>query len=263
MAIADFHNHLVPGVDDGAQTVEEAHGGLAAMHESGVRTLVATPHVQASLTRQPAALEARLAEIDLGWATLESQVAPLFPDLEIHRGAEVMLDTPEPDFSDARLRLAGGPFVLVEFPYMTVPPRSERIIPTMKLAGWTPIIAHPERYGGVDPELGIIGEWRRLGAFLQVNVGSVLGRYGTDARRIALALLDRGWADYLCSDYHARGRVAVRECRRRIIEIGGEEQARLLTELNPARAIKGEVPMPVPPLRPHRGLWSRIRRAFR
>ncbi len=146
---------------------------------------------------------------------------------------------------------------------MTVPPQSERVIGNLKLRGWTPIIAHPERYFGLDAELRLPGEWRRLGAHLQVNAGSLLGRYGDDVRRVALTLLERGWADYVASDYHARGRVHLRACRSRLEELGGAEHARLLTEVNPARILAGEPPIPVAPLRVRRSLWSRITEVFR
>lgn len=263
MALTDFHNHLIPGVDDGAQDIAESRAGLQAMFDSGVRTLVATPHVQGSLTRSKESLDKRLAELDAGWSRLTDELAGEFPELRLARGAEVMLDTPEPDFSDERVRLAGGPFVLVEFPFMTVPPQAERVLSTIRIAGWMPILAHPERYNGLDAEVRAPGEWRHFGAYLQVNAGSVLGRYGDGARRVALALLERGWVDYIASDYHARGRAHLRACRAYLEQLGGAEHARLLMEANPARVLEGEPPIPVPPLRTKRGLLARIAGVFR
>jgi len=263
MSLTDFHNHLIPGVDDGAQNVAESRAGLQAMFESGVRSLIATPHLNASLTLRPEALEERLGELDAGWARLTGEVGPEFPELRLARGAEVMLDTPEPDFSDERVRLAGGPFVLVEFPFMSVPPQAERVLSGIRLAGWMPILAHPERYAGLDADARSPGEWRRFGAHLQVNAGSVLGKDGDGARRVALALLERGWVDYIASDYHARGRAHLRACRARLEELGGAEQAQLLMEVNPRRVLEGEPPIPVPPLRMKRGLLARIAKVFR
>lgn len=263
MALTDFHNHLIPGVDDGAQDIAESRAGLQAMFESGVRSLVMTPHLQGSLTRRPEALAERLAELDAGWTRLTDELAGEFPEMRLGRGAEVMLDTPEPDFSDARVRLNGGPFVLVEFPFMTVPPQAERVLSAIRMGGWMPILAHPERYGGLDADVRAPGEWRRFGAYLQVNAGSILGRYGESARRIALTLLERGWVDYIASDYHARGRAHLRACRARLEEMGGAEHAHLLMEVNPARILEGEPPLPVPPLRTKRGLLARIAGVFR
>src|SRR5690606_18130079 len=98
---------------------------------------------------------------------------------------------------------------------------------------------------------------------LQVNAGSVLGRYGDGARRVALALLERGWVDYIASDYHARGRAHLRACRAYLEELGGAEHARLPIEATPAGVLEGEPPIPVPPLRTKRGLLARIAGVFR
>jgi protein-tyrosine phosphatase len=74
--------------------------------------------------------------------------------MAVHRGAEVALDTPDPDLSDDRVRLAGTRFVLVEFAYMTVPPNAGSVLRRIRDAGWVPVLAHPERYtrlGGASP----------------------------------------------------------------------------------------------------------------
>lgn len=262
-AVVDLHNHLIPGVDDGASEIAESRAALAAMRDSGVVSLVATPHLRGSLTQQPAALEARLAKLDAGWASLEELARTEFEGMELRRGVELMLDTPSPDLSDPRLRLGGGQYVLLEFPFMVVPPRSAHAISELRMQGWKPVIAHPERYAGVDPRLEIVGEWRRCGGVLQVNVGSLMGRYGEEPRSRALALLERGWVDLLASDYHARGRLMIRSALEFLTERGGEDLARLLLGVNPLRILAGEDPLPVAPLPVERSLWSRIRKVFR
>jgi len=262
MQRVDFHSHLVPGVDDGARDLDEARSGLAAFRESGVTCVITTPHFQGSLTHRPAELAARLEELDRGWAALSELAESEFPELSVRRGVEVMLDTPSPDLGDERLRLDGGPFVLVEFPYMTVPPRSSDTISELRLQGWRPIIAHPERYMGVDVGFEVAEEWRRVGGRLQVNAGSIVGRYGTEVQRRALLLLEKGWVDYIASDFHSRGRTRLRRCREALEEMGGAEQAALLMEVNPARLVAGEDPVPVPALRPRRSLWRRLRKVF-
>jgi protein-tyrosine phosphatase len=257
---ADFHSHVIPGVDDGAASDAESAAALQAFVEQGTERLIATPHVDGSLTLRPAALAVRLAEIDAGWDRLSALARGQFPRLTIRRGAEVMLDTPEPDLSDDRLRLGGGTFVLVEFPYMSVPPRSTGVLRALAAGGVTPVIAHPERYAGMTPRSRLPAEWRGAGALLQVNAGSITGRYGTQARLNALALLEAGLADYVCSDYHARGRLPTAGARRVLVELGGAEQAELLTVTNPARLFDARKPLPVAPLRPRRTTWDRLRR---
>ena len=189
--------------------------------------------------------------------------ARTIPDMQVWRGVELMMDAPEPVIGDPRLRLAGGPFLLVEFPFMTVPPRSRELIADLRTRDCVPILAHPERYHGFAPDFSLAEQWRRQGAYLQVNGASLLGRYGQQAQRFAAGLLERGWVDYVCSDYHARGSPAVQAYRRLLLELEGVEQVQLLCETNPARILEGQPPLPVPPLRIKRSLWSRVAGLFR
>jgi protein-tyrosine phosphatase len=255
--IIDFHNHIIPGVDDGAQTAEESVAALEAMLAHGVVEVITTPHFDASLTQREPAAAMRLQELDAGWARLEA-VAGRVAGVRIHRGAEVMLDTPNPDLSDARLHLAGGQFVLVEFPFMTVPPESARVLTHLRNGGLIPVIAHPERYNGVTPGSHLPVEWRGAGALLQVNGASLIGKYGKGPRANAHDLLARGLVDYISSDYHTRGSPQVREYQAWLAEQNGGEQAQLLMETNPARMLRGEMPLPVMPLRASAPGWTRM-----
>jgi protein-tyrosine phosphatase len=263
MAIVDFHNHLLPGVDDGAQNLNETHAGLLAFHAEGVRTVVCTPHFEASLTLQLNALRERLSEVDAAWIQLCQHARVNFPDIRLERGVELLLDVPQPDLSDERLRIAGGSYFLMEFPFMTVPPQSARVVGDLRLRGFTPIIAHPERYAGLSGALELAGEWRQAGAYLQVNGGSLLGRYGSEAKRLAVELLSRGWVDYLSSDFHSRGAPLVRDTWNLMVESGVEEQARTLMEVNPTRMLTGMAPLPVLPHKLKEPLWRRIIARFK
>ncbi|MGQ0560342.1 MAG: tyrosine-protein phosphatase [Gemmatimonadota bacterium] len=262
MPIVDFHNHLMPGVDDGAQTPAEAIDAIAAFEQDGVAVAIATPHMDGSITNRPAELAARLAELDAGFGALQ-QCARHAGKLQVERGVELLLDIPEPDLTDARLRLAGGKSFLMEFPYMMVPPHSARVIRSLCATGFTPVIAHPERYHDFGSSIDLAAQWKQNGALLQVNGGSLLGRYGAEARRTAFELLRRGWADYICSDYHARGPTLVAQCRALLESTGGAEQAYILMETNPARLLSGLAPLPVAPLQVRRSLWGRISAVFR
>ncbi|HYH82459.1 MAG TPA: CpsB/CapC family capsule biosynthesis tyrosine phosphatase [Longimicrobium sp.] len=251
----DFHNHVIPGVDDGAADVAQSLAALETMRAQGAETVIATPHVNGADTRDAETRERVLGEIDAGWEALKA-AAPDAPRLE--RGAEVMLDVPALDLADPRLRLAGTRFVLVEFPYMSVPPNGTQALFDLKMQGWTPVLAHPERYANLSPAMDEADDWRRSGALLQVNAASLLGRYGDVARKAAWGLVERGWASYLCSDYHARGRYPVAEAVEALKQAGASEQAELLFRHNPARLLAGEAPLPVPPVFRRTPLWRRV-----
>lgn len=260
MPITDFHNHLMPGVDDGARSAQDTRRALRAFQAADITRVVATPHVNVSLTRDPLAFAARMAELDAAWAELQACAAE--ESISVWRGAEVALDVPGPDLSDVRLRLAETRFVLVEFAYMTVPPNSARLLAGIRAAGWYPILGHPERYARVRHRPGLMAAWREAGAYLQVNGASLLGRYGSDARFVAYDLLAAGHADYICSDYHARGPIGAVEYRSALQARGGTDQAELLLETNPQRMLQDEPPLPVPPLVRPAGIWRRVRRLF-
>jgi protein-tyrosine phosphatase len=241
----DFHNHTIPGVDDGAPDRAASAGALDLFAAQGVRAIVATPHVELSAAMH-GALTMRLAEIDHAWTDLESVARGR--GIAVHRGAELRLDAADPDLSDPRLRLAGTRFALVEFPWFTVPPRSARTLALIVQRGWLPIVAHPERYDGLDPEMDVVREWRQAGAYIQVNGPSILGRYGETVRKDALGMLARGFVDYFSSDYHARGRLRIDEYWDALVAMGGEAQAALLMVTNPSRMLSDERPLSVPPL---------------
>ncbi|HEX8907325.1 MAG TPA: CpsB/CapC family capsule biosynthesis tyrosine phosphatase [Longimicrobiaceae bacterium] len=241
----DFHNHLVPGVDDGAEDLEQSRAALKAFREQGVTTVVTTPHARASLAARPEELEAFGARVGAAWESLRAMAAAEFPDVRLEPGAEVMLDVPSADLSDPRLRLAGTRFALVEFAYMAVPPNAAQVLFAVSVAGWRPVLAHPERYPG---GAAAAEEWCRSGALLQVNAASLAGRYGEEPRRAAREILSRGLASYVASDYHARGNPRLTEFRELLEGEGASEHVTLLLETNPALLLQDEPPLPVPPL---------------
>lgn len=260
-AFSDIHSHLVPGVDDGARDLEDTLTSVRRMTELGIRKILTTPHLDGSVTRNDEAIEARLGEVDEAFDRAASAVREEFPDVDFRRGHEVMLDIPDVDFSDPRVRLAGTSFVLIEWPRLHVPPGTTRVLERIMSDGYRPIIAHPERYIGIDRKLDVIARWRDVGAYLQVNNGSLSGRYGAAAKGIAARLLRRGWADYLASDFHAQSqaRIYFKEVWQQLEALRANESLTYLCRMNPSRVFADEVPLPVPPLPPETGLWARMK----
>ncbi|MBB4634525.1 tyrosine-protein phosphatase [Longimicrobium terrae] len=255
----DLHSHLIPAVDDGAANLDESRTALERMYAQGVRTLVTTPHLNASLTAHPERLSAELARLDRGWEELRTLAAESFPGMRVERGVELLLDDPHPVLDDPRLRLAGTRSVLVEFSFTGVPPGSERVLFEIRMAALRPIVAHPERYPNPQASLAVADLWVRSGAALQVNWGSLAGRYGELPRRIAWDLLEQGMVSYLSSDHHARGSLSAEEGRALLLARGGEEQLELLTATNPQRLLDNQPPLDVPPLQmAKKSFWGRL-----
>lgn len=262
--LVDLHNHLVPGVDDGSRTLEEAKDGLRRFLDVGVRTVVTTPHLEGSLTQNKGWLEDRLGEIDRAWDSLKRMAEAEFPELELLRGQEVMLDVPDPDLSDPRLRLAETSYVLVEWPGLRVPPSTLSVLDNLVESGVRPILAHPERYRGLDQGMHLPEEWRARGALLQVNYGSLLGRYGDLPRRLAWRFLEAGWVDLMASDYHGRPTLSpsLAEAGEALAELGGGTQFDLLAGVNPVRVLRDEDTLSAPPLAVKPRMFDRLRDMF-
>jgi protein-tyrosine phosphatase len=253
----DFHSHLIPGVDDGAANVEESRAGLEAMVADGITGIITTPHIGASLIER-GMVDQYLEKIAAGWETFQTLVTSEFPKLKIARGFEVMLDVPHPKLDNPLFRLAGTPFVLVEFPFMNIPPNSTHPLRELRDAGWIPILAHPERYTNIEQQLGLVEHWRDAGACMQINAGSIVGNYGARATKIAWAILESGQADYMCSDYHSRGKCQVAAAFAALRQKGMDMQADALV-WNAKRVIRGERPMIVEPSeRKKTGAWKKV-----
>jgi len=263
--LGDFHNHLVPAVDDGSGTMDDALEGIQRMVSAGFSRIVTTPHFDASmLQREPGRAEEYLSRVGEGFRRVAERARVQFPDLDFRRGHEVRLDVPDCDFSDERLRLGGTSFVLVEWPRFKIPPETVPVLSRFRASGYRPIVAHPERYHGVAQKLGMVAEWKRAGAFLQMNYGSLVGRYGAEVMNASFVLLREGLIDYLCTDFHGRPdlRLYTDEATQKLEAAGASELAVVLGGTNPQRMFRDEAPLPAPRLPAERGFWGKVRELF-
>lgn len=245
----DFHSHLVPGVDDGSRTIDEALDSIARMTEAGVGGIITTPHLGASHISEPG-FGQLMDFLDRRWRRIRDAATGAFPGLDFRLGFEIRLGKHAPDLSDPRLHLGGTRFVLVEWSGFRPPAGSPEVLASVSDTGHIPVIAHPERYSGIDDELGVVRAWKQAGACLQGSYGSLVGQYGPRARTLILRLLRAGLLDYLSSDFHGRRRYnfhlepGAAELRR----LGGEAQLDRLARVNPGRLFDDNAPLEVPPL---------------
>jgi protein-tyrosine phosphatase len=245
----DIHSHLLPGVDDGSPTVDVSVPVLRQFVASGVRTVVCTPHLDAS--RAARAPYERHLEI------LEGLRRRAPAELRLELGWEIMLDVPRADLRSPRLALAASTAVLVEFSHGGVPPTAAEELFHHRMSGIVPVLAHVERYRGTTAER--VEEWRGVGVVIQVDAAALFG--SGRAQQLAVDLIQRGLVDIIASDNHGDSR-SIAPARDWLLEVGGEEQARLLTETNASRILANEPPLPVPPIEPRRGMLTRLRSLF-
>ena len=235
----DIHSHVLPGVDDGSVNMEMSLEMLAMAAESGVKTLVATPHCNI-----PGEFENYISrDLDELFRELRQEAERDEIPLRLCRGMEVYA-TPELPalLSEGRVwTLNGGRYFLTEFNFGENPDFCWDVLKQCVDLGYRPIIAHPERYYFLqrDPELAY--EWCTAGYGLQINKGSLLGRFGSQARKTAAALLEHGLAACIASDAHRpyERSTHMGEVRDYLDKYYGEEYRRLLLEENPSRILDG------------------------
>lgn len=247
-------------MDDGAPDLQSALETLQLLYDDGITTVVGTPHLNASSPTGK-----RRARADQAWPGLVERVNDGLPELKLHRGYEIQLDTPDLDLSDPELRLAGSRFALVEFLAFTVPTRSAEVLGRIGTGGYVPVVAHPERYWGYDRGLSVVREWRAAGALLQLNAGSLLGEYGDNVKMIAHRFLLEGFVDVIASDNHARPSrcLSLRAAWDYLVARGLRAEAELLLSTNPMRVLRDETPLEVGPVEFQGGLLSRLVRVLK
>ncbi len=235
----DLHSHVLPGLDDGAASLEASLEMARAAVGAGITVLAATPHVRADYPTTAAEMEAALASV-------QAAVAEAGIPLRLLSGGELALDRLELLDADelARFGLGGNPGVLLlEFPYHGWPLGLAERVFSLRTAGIRPVLAHPERNREVQMQPERLAPLVQAGAVVQVTAASLDGRLGRSARAAALSLVEGGLAHLLASDAHAP---EVREIglAAAAAAVRSDELAAWLTEGVPSALVAGE---PLPP----------------
>ena len=235
----DIHAHILPGLDDGARDMETALAMAEMAGESGVRTIVATPHCNLPGNRPNFRDETLQRTFSAVCRAVHSANIPveILPGMEIFGTPEV----PELLRTGKLIPLAGSRYPLIEFPFGNYGQQATEILTEVTALGFRPIVAHPERYHYVQQSPALLNRWVALGCLLQVNKGSLLGRFGPAEEAMALELLDRGFVSFLASDAHSP---IVRtpwmaDVRDLVADEYSEALARQLLEDNPRTLLEG------------------------
>jgi protein-tyrosine phosphatase len=201
--LIDIHTHILPGIDDGAQSVEESLLILTAAVNAGVRAVVTTPHI----LDDPSKVDWKnMRDI---FNLLNDVANQKGIDIRIIWGAEVFISPDLPEMINAYPELTinmGERHVLIELPSNEIPTYFNSIIFRLLVKGVVPIIAHPERNGVIQKEIGRVKELSSKGILCQINSGSLLGSYGRKAQKIAKRLLSMNLIDIIASDVHSLDR---------------------------------------------------------
>ena len=259
----DLHNHLLPGIDDGAKKVEETLEFLRIARRDGVQVVVATPHMKPGVyDNDRDTILQRVAMVREAARGDEAEGVELLPGAEVYYTADLA----------ARARAGAlmtvgdrGRYLLLELPYQQSPMHVDDSIFQLRLLGITPVMAHPERVAYYLEDIERVAASVRLGALTQVTACSLTGKFGDKARDFARAMLERNLVHVLASDSHdVRYRPPIMsEGLRAAAAVLGESRARRLVQDIPRAILDGkdvEVEEAVAPLR--RGMMARLASVF-
>lgn len=241
MSIADIHCHILPQWDDGSQSLEQSLDMARMAVESGVTVMAATPHCIHGGSRDILARHRFLCE-----ALAECEISlRLMPGMEI-MGTE---ETASLLQSGELLTLNGSRYPLIEFPFSAEDWENTQILQSVVQAGFCPVIAHPERYDCVRADPRCVRPWLEMGCLLQINRGSLLGRFGTGAREAGLYLIAQGLTTAVASDAHGTGSRTpwMADVFALLSEEFSPGVAHLLLHTNPMRILQNEQTLPVSP----------------
>ena len=196
----DIHAHILPGVDDGSPDMLDSLLMAEMAAESGVTTIIATPHSHVHRD-----VSAHMRRVRDAFYALRAEIAARAIPVEILPGMEIFCceDLSARLDEGTVLSLNGTDRYLIEFRFEEEAARCSRYIEIVRERGGCPVIAHPERYTCLQRDLSLAEEWIRMGCQLQMNKDSVFGAFGRKERRTALRLLKKRQYTYVASDAHS------------------------------------------------------------
>jgi protein-tyrosine phosphatase len=194
----DMHSHLLPGIDDGAPDVDTSIQLIKGMMELGYKKFITTPHVYPDL--YPNTTET----IQQAHAVLTERLQQEQMNVEVKAAAEYFIDEQFPERIDRKEQLLTihQNWVLVEISFISPPPDLNETIFKMVVAGYQPVLAHPERYSFYHHQKEIFQQFKDRGCMLQINLLSLLGYYGKSAQETARMLVQEQMVDLIGTDLH-------------------------------------------------------------
>ncbi|MBF6607617.1 MAG: histidinol phosphatase [Flavobacterium sp.] len=213
----DIHSHLLPGIDDGAKSFDDTFKLIVGLQDMGFSQFVTTPHIIQHVW------ENTRPSIEEVHADTQVKLKANSFGLPFRAAAEYMMDG---DFlnhlAEGNMLTLGANYILVEMSYLNPPIQLYDVIFEIQLAGYIPVLAHPERYSYYHRNFEEFGKLRNAGCKFQLNLLSTVGYYGKGVTECAARLLKSGFIDFTGSDVHHKAHLAA--FRTRLHISGGVDQ---------------------------------------
>lgn len=233
----DLHNHVIYGVDDGSKSLEQSIEMLKQAEEQKISVVCCTPHVH-EITKD-SEIDVMIERIDI----LRKEVQKNKINVELVLGSEIMFHS---KILETVKKLCGTyngmkSYCLVEFPAFDFPDVTGELIYELSMEGITAIIAHPERNGRMVANLDQLFNLVKYGALLQMDIGSLLGDFGSSTKKACEQILSYDAYSFAASDAHSLGKrcFLIDKGYKAISELKGSEVAELLLKTNPRKVIEG------------------------
>lgn len=197
----DLHCHILPGVDDGAKSWDEALEMARIAEADGIKTIVSTPHF---FSEGGFKTGRQLQEVHQAFQT-ELKKANINIEVVLGNEAYITPDLVKKVIDQEVFTIHNSRYLLIEFPFQGIPLYTAEVLYELRLRGITPIIAHPERYIQVQEDPMVLYSFIQQGALAQLNGGSLLGKYGPKAQKLSEILLKHKMVHFLGSDGHSIG----------------------------------------------------------
>ncbi len=198
----DVHSHFIPGIDDGAKTIEDSVQMITAMHNMGYKKVVTTPHTMSDYYRNTS--EIILGGLEKVKIALKEADIPI----QVEAASEYYLDFDfERKLKEEKLLTFGNNYLLFEISYMNPPDNLYHVIFEMQLQGYKPVLAHPERYNFWHKEFEKYEAFIDKGVLLQMNINSLTGYYSMSTKKIAEQMIDKNMISLLGTDCHHMGHI--------------------------------------------------------
>ncbi len=194
----DIHNHILPGIDDGAKNIEDSLNLIKKMRELGIKQYIATPHIMQDFYPN--------TDETIGNAyqdLLEALDSKLLDTITLNPAAEYMLDSHfESLLENRNLFTLKGNYVLIEMSYFQAPINLEDLIFKIKTQGYIPVLAHPERYSFYHNQKAYYENLKQQGCYFQLNLLSLSDHYGKNVEKTANYLIEEQLIDFVGTDIH-------------------------------------------------------------